>query len=50
MDKRIYEIVELPFGNEGIQMTDADGKVWSIPQDPNNADYQRYLEQLEEAE
>jgi hypothetical protein len=50
MDKPIYEIVDLPFDQQGIQMTDADGKVWSIPQDSNNADYQRYLEQLEESE
>jgi hypothetical protein len=26
-----------------IERTDADGTVWSIPCDPANSDYQRYL-------
>jgi hypothetical protein len=26
-----------------IQRTDEDGKVWSIPKDPSNSDYQAYL-------
>lgn len=34
-----YEILE----NETIQRTDEDGKVWTIPTDPANSDYQAYL-------
>jgi len=29
-----------------IQRTDEDGKVWSIPIDPANSDYQAYLATL----
>jgi hypothetical protein len=29
-----------------IQRTDPDGKVWSIPTDPANSDYQAYLATL----
>lgn len=50
MNKPVYEVVSLEMGGEVITRTDPDGKVWFIPQDPNNADYQRYLEQLEETE
>jgi len=39
MSKPIYEILE----NGIIQRTDADGKVWTIPADPANSDYQRYV-------
>jgi hypothetical protein len=38
----IYEIVKGEHFDT-IQRTDADGKVWSIPIDPSNSDYQRYL-------
>ncbi len=38
-----YEIVEQENGNKVIKRTDADGKVWWIPTDPANSDYQRYL-------
>ena len=43
MDKPIYEFIDLPFGTKALQRTDPDGKVWSIPQDPANSDYQAYL-------
>jgi hypothetical protein len=40
------------FTNEGspsyVVRTDEDGKIWSIPTDPANSDYQRYLASLEE--
>ncbi|MEI6800425.1 MAG: hypothetical protein WCO04_14615 [Pseudomonadota bacterium] len=43
MTKSTYKVIE----NEGltsyIERTDADGKVWSIPMDEANSDYQRYL-------
>ncbi len=38
-----YEIVEQENGHKVIKRTDADGKVWWIPTDPANSDYQRYL-------
>ena len=34
-----YEILE----NGYIKRTDEDGRVWFIPNDPANSDYQRYL-------
>jgi hypothetical protein len=40
--KPIYEEVKDEF-NDFIRRTDADGSVWSIPKDPANSDYQRYL-------
>lgn len=39
----IYEEVTDDLGQLTIKRTDADGKVWWIPADPANADYQRYL-------
>ena len=42
-----YEIIENHFGSEMLKRTDADGKVWFIPLDPANSDYQEYLESLE---
>jgi len=32
--------------NTYIQRTDEDGKVWAIPTDPANSDYQAYLATL----
>lgn len=50
MTKSTYKVIE----NEGsvpyIERTDADGKVWSIPMDEANSDYQRYLAWLENPE
>ena len=37
-----YEIVTTSTGAEVIQY-EADGVVYSIPKDPANSDYQRYL-------
>lgn len=47
-----YKELNLPGTDEviAIQRTDADGTVWSIPKDPANADYQRYLRWLENPE
>ena len=38
-----YEIVEQENGNKVIKRTDDDGKIWWIPTDPANSDYQAYL-------
>jgi hypothetical protein len=38
-----YEIVKNEFGIEFIVRTEKDGKVFWIPTDLANADYQRYL-------
>ena len=43
MEYTYIEIVDELTGNKTIQRTDLDGKVWSIPTDPANADYQAYL-------
>jgi len=38
-----YEIVETEGFAPVLKRTDEDGKVWWIPTDPANSDYQRYL-------
>jgi hypothetical protein len=43
MTKSIYEEITNELGQVTIKRTDADGKVWWIPNDPANSDYQRYL-------
>lgn len=48
MNESIYEVTPNELGGEFISRTDPDGKVWSIPTDPNNSDYQEYLAWLEE--
>jgi len=45
MTKPVYEILE----NGIIQRTDLDGKVWTIPADEANSDYQAYLAHLTES-
>jgi hypothetical protein len=42
----IYEKVTSDLGIESILRTDEDGKVWAIPADPANSDYQAYLATL----
>ena len=37
-----YKVIENEFGSV-VKRTDADGKVWWIPTDPNNSDYAQYL-------
>ena len=37
-----YTIIKTETG-EILQRIDEDGKVWSIPMDESNSDYQRYL-------
>jgi len=39
----IYEEVTNELGATLIKRTDADGKIWWIPVDESNSDYQRYL-------
>jgi hypothetical protein len=52
MNESIYEI--MPPSYEGaaeiIKRTDVDGRVWFIPANFDNADYQRYLASLENSE
>ena len=43
----IYEKVTDEFSLTYIKRIDEDGKVWSIPTDPANSDYQAYLASLE---
>ena len=38
-----YEIYKNSQDDDVIKRTDSDGKVWFIPTDPANADYQAYL-------
>ena len=40
--KSTYKIIEMPEYSY-IERTDTDGKVWSIPMDEANSDYQAYL-------
>jgi hypothetical protein len=43
-----YEIIEATKTTTFyIQRTDPDGKVWSIPMNESNSDYQAYLASLE---
>ena len=44
---KIYEIVLDSYGQEFVKRTDEDGKVWFIPKDESNSDYQAYLRWLE---
>ena len=39
----IYEEVTNELGTTLIKRTDADGKIWWIPVDESNSDYQAYL-------
>ena len=41
-----YEMVTNDMGEEILKRTDQDGKIWWIPLDQSNADYQRYLRWL----
>ena len=43
--KPTYKVIELA-DYSYIERTDLDGKIWSIPMDENNGDYQAYLESL----
>ena len=48
MTKPIYEVVEAEgLTPQRIKRTDPDGKVWWIPVNEANSDYQRYLRWLE---
>lgn len=48
MTTSVYEIYQNSLGNDVLKRTDANGKVWFIPIDPANSDYQIYLESLNE--
>jgi len=43
-----YKTYTTPTGSEYVERIDEDGKVWNIPNDPANSDYQAYLKYLEE--
>ena len=45
--KPIYTEISHPFYGTSIQADYGDGRVLSIPTDPANSDYQRYLRWLE---
>jgi hypothetical protein len=45
-----YKLVENDDAPSYVVKTELDGKVWSIPCDPANSDYQAYLKSLENAE
>jgi hypothetical protein len=49
MNESTYEIITNELGDELITRTDSDGKVWTIPADENNSDYQAYLASLDES-
>ena len=38
-----YETYQNTIGETFIMRYDEDGKIWSIPNDPANSDYQAYL-------
>ncbi len=38
-----YKEIETESGYSYIEMTNENGEVFSIPKDPTNSDYQRYL-------
>ena len=50
MNEVTYKVIPPTYegGKEMITRTDPDGKVWWIPTDPTNSDYQAYLASLEE--
>jgi hypothetical protein len=41
----MYREYKHPFTNEitHLLFTDAEGRVWSVPKEPDNTDYQKYL-------
>jgi hypothetical protein len=44
MTKPTYEVIPAEdYIPERVKRTDVDGKVWWIPVDKTNSDYQRYL-------
>jgi hypothetical protein len=47
MTNPIYEIIDNANGTQSIQRTDLDGKIYSIPFDEANSDYQEYLKSFE---
>jgi hypothetical protein len=40
----IYEFIDDDFGGQLLRATEPSGKVWYVPQDPNNSMYQDYLQ------
>ena len=43
-----YKEITNDFGLVGIEKTEDDGKIWIVPIDPANSDYQAYLKWLSE--
>jgi hypothetical protein len=41
--KYTYEITKDTYGQDFLKRTDQDGKIWFIPMDEANSDYQAYL-------
>lgn len=46
--KPTYEVIETPLGNTTINAWFDDGRMLSIPANPDNPDYQAYLASLAE--
>jgi hypothetical protein len=44
----IYYLVQQDHGSFAIRREDPSGEVWWIPADPENSDYQTYLEWVAE--
>jgi hypothetical protein len=44
--KPTYKVIEMP-DYSYVERTDPNGKIWAIPTDPANSDYERYLRWLE---
>jgi hypothetical protein len=46
MMKPKYKVIEMP-DYSYVERTDPNGKIWAIPMDKANSDYQAYLRWLE---
>lgn len=44
----MFKLEEQPNGESLIVFEDSNGKIWGVPKDPANSDYQAYLTWLEE--
>lgn len=42
-----YEVIEDDLGGKVIKLTTEDGRIYWIPTDESNSDYQRYVRWLE---
>ena len=46
--KAQYYTAGIPNSPTNIKITEQDGKIWYVPQDANNTDYQEILRQVQE--